>query len=120
VSWRFVLASGTAPVVVRSSASSDPTATRRSRMPGPELPDVTVTVTSSFPTSAPSSARRRRTYVPTAENLALVLTDVLLPHVIEPGPETLDQLSVVAPGGVGSPSSVTAPFSCATFGNTTD
>ena len=66
-------------------------------------------VTSSLACSALSLAVRRNTYTPAAENVAVVSMAEASPNVTSPGPETLLQVVVTAPGGLGRPSSVTVP-----------
>ncbi len=79
-------------------------------------PGLTVTVMSSLTLSALSSAVRRRTYVPSVEKLAVVSTALASPKVTVPGPLTWLQVVVTAPGGFGSPSSLTVPSSVAEAG----
>src|SRR5690349_15219680 len=73
------------------------------------------TVTSALVASAPSLAVKRSTYVPAAENDAVVTAADALPNVTVPGPDTLLHASFSEPGGFGNPSSVALPdrFACA-------
>src|SRR3954449_8829132 len=48
--------------------------------------------------------------MPGAEKVALVAATVSLSNVTLPGPETLDHLTVKAPGGTGRPSSDALPL----------
>src|SRR6266542_3104875 len=63
-------------------------------------------------------ARRPKVYVPVAEKVAVVLFAWALAKVTLPDPPTLLQVVVTAPGGLGSPSSVTVPPSTALLGKT--
>jgi hypothetical protein len=58
-------------------------------------------------------------YTPALEKVAVVLAAVAVPNVTVPGPATLLQLYVTAPGGFGCPSSVADPLSVTPFGRTT-
>ncbi len=68
---------------------------------------LTVICTVSLAGDAPSFAVRRRTYTPSAPNGAVVLAAWASPKVSvpAPGPLSLDQVIVTAPGGLGRPSS---------------
>ena len=57
--------------------------------------------------------------MPAAEKVAVVSTAFGLPKVTVPGPLTLLQVGVVAPGGLGRPSSVTVPSRLAEAGSVT-
>jgi hypothetical protein len=78
---------------------------------------LTVIVTSSLDEIWLSLAVRRKTYVPATENEAVVLGAEALPKVTVPGPLTIVQVVVTAPGGFGKPSSVTVPLRLADAGN---
>ncbi len=54
--------------------------------------------------------------MPSAEKLAVVSTALASPKVTVPGPLTWLQVVVTAPGGSGSPSSVTVPSRAALSG----
>ena len=72
-----------------------------------------MTVMSSLPESALSFAVSLKTYVPTAENVAVAFRDVGVVNVTVPGPLTFVQETVTSPGGDGRPSSETDPASVA-------
>ncbi len=55
--------------------------------------------------------------MPATENVAVVLTTLALAKLTVPGPLTLDHETVTAPGGLGSPSSLTEPESRALDGS---
>src|SRR5687768_4770215 len=76
----------------------------------------TVIVMSSDAETAPSSAVSRRIYVPAAEKVAVVSTADALSNVTVPGPLTNVHSVATAPGGFGSPSSVTVPSRAADDG----
>src|SRR5437867_9072447 len=63
--------------------------------------------------AAPSLAVSRKTYVPLAENVAVVSTKLALPNVTVPGPLTF--VHVVVGVAFGNPSSVTVPSRLAMF-----
>ena len=50
------------------------------------------------------------------EKLAVVLRELALPKLTVPGRLTLDQVTVVVAGGLGKPSSLTAPVNVAWLG----
>ena len=79
----------------------------------------TVMATSSLADRALSFPVRRRTYEPDVENVAVVAAAFGLAKVTVPGPLTIDQVMVTAPGGFGSPSSVTVPARVAAAGKVT-
>ena len=54
--------------------------------------------------------------MPAPENEAVVARSVLLENVTVPGPLTLDQVVVKAPGGFGIPSSEAEPIKVAELG----
>ena len=101
----------------RSSASSEPVATGMSSTVVTE--GATVTVTWSVACRAPSLAVRRSTKVPAFANVTVVVSAAGFAKVTLPGPLTLDQATVTAPGGFGSPSSVAVPVSDAVPGRVT-
>src|SRR5690606_4894592 len=70
---------------------------------------LTSTVTSSATASAASLAISRSTYVPGALKLAVVVAALRPWKVTVPGPLTTLHDSVVKPGGLGRPSSLTVP-----------
>jgi hypothetical protein len=70
-------------------------------------------VTSSLPDRALSLAVSLSTYAPAAEKETVVLTELALPNVTVPGPLTILQVVVTAPGGFGNPSSLTVPLKLA-------
>ena len=83
----------------------------------PTTASFTVTVTSALAESALSFAVRRSTYVPAAENDAVVTAADALPKLTVPGPEIFVHSKVSAPGGFGKPSSVAVPCSEAWAGS---
>ena len=77
---------------------------------------MTVTLRSSLLVVPPSLAEKRKMYAPGAEKLAVVSTAVALAKVTVPGPLTWLHVVLIAPGGLGSPSSVTVPSRVADAG----
>jgi hypothetical protein len=77
---------------------------------------LTVIVTSSVDERTLSLAVSLKTYVPSIEKLAEVLSALASPNVTVPGPLTLDQVVVTVAGGLGNPSSVALPLSDALDG----
>src|ERR1700687_4592196 len=81
-------------------------------------PSLTVICTVLLAVSAPSSAKRRRTYVPGAAKVAVVAGAAGFPKTTpETGPETRLHVVVSLPGGLGRPSSVAVPASVAGAGS---
>jgi hypothetical protein len=78
---------------------------------------LTVIVTSSLVVRALSFAVSLRTYVPSIEKLAEVLSALASANVTVPGPLTLDQVVVSIAGGLGNPSSVAVPLRLADAGS---
>ena len=76
---------------------------------------LTVIVTSEVEDSAVSLAVRRKTYVPEAEKVAVVLSRLAFPNVTVPGPLNLDHVVWRAP--LGKPSSVAVPERFAAAGS---
>src|SRR2546426_11205974 len=74
-----------------------------------------MTVRLSFVEAAPSVAVSRRTYVPPAENDAVVFVTLALPNVTVPGPLNFDHVVVSVP--LGNPSSLAAPCNIAMAGS---
>jgi hypothetical protein len=87
--------------------------------PGPVPSAAAVTATSSLVLSALSEAVNRSTYAPATLKLAEVESAFAAPKVTVPGPLTLVQFTVSAPGGFGCPSSEAVPWSDAPLGNMT-
>ena len=73
-------------------------------------------MTSELEDSAVSPAVSRNTYVPEAENVAVVLRAFAFTKLTEPGPLNLDQFVVRVPF-VGKPSFVTVPERLAPAGS---
>ena len=95
---------------------SSPTWRRTGARPARRLASTHFTCTSSLAISDPSVAVSRSTYVPAASKLAVVPTLAGLSNVTVPGPDTFVQLSVIAPGGLGNPSSLAVPLRLAVAG----
>ena len=79
----------------------------------------TTTVRSSLEVRPESSAVSRSTYVPSTRNCASVLVAPGAVKFTAPGPLTLVQAAVLAPGGVGRLSSLMKPFRVAEPGSAT-
>ena len=71
---------------------------------------LTVIITLSLPERALSLAVSLRVKTPPVEKVTAVLAAFGFTNVTVPGPLTLLQVYVNAPGGLGSPSSVAEPF----------
>src|SRR3989442_6113150 len=76
---------------------------------------TTTIVTSPLADKSLSVAVNRRTYVPTAEKLAVVLSALTLPNVTVPGPLNFDHV-VMSVSPTGRLSSVDIPFRTAEAG----
>ena len=77
-------------------------------MPSPSISgSFTMTVTSSLVVNSPSNAVNCNTYVPALGKVAVVSTAPTSAKTTVPGPLTWLQLVLTAPGGSGSPSSIT-------------
>src|SRR5436190_20894227 len=72
---------------------------------------LTVMVSSSAADDAPSLADSRTVYAPGLEKLAVVFRALAFPKVAVPGPPDWVQAKDSIPGGIGRPSSRTAPSS---------
>ena len=94
-----------------SSASSEPVATRTSRVYPCAPSSITSIVTSSPAVTSPSSAVSSNTYVPASEKVAVVFNSLASSKATVPGPLTWLQVVVTSAGGFGSPSSATVPSS---------
>ena len=78
-----------------------------------------MTLRSSVAESAPSLAESRNIYVPGVEKLAVVFRELASPNATVPGPLNLVQANDSIPGGIGRPSSRTAPSSDTPAGRVT-